>query len=94
MRCSHCLKMKKLYPDRKINVRHHLRNCPQLKDTVCLNCKQTGHTANYCTAPKKTCILCGHNGHDKTNCGYKSQILFYDFPVINVDITKINWKTL
>jgi hypothetical protein len=43
---------------------------------------------------KEFCILCGHNGHTKYKCGYKSQILFYNFPQIdipiNVDFTKKN----
>jgi hypothetical protein len=97
--CSHCKKLQKLYPDKKYTPHtHNISLCQKLKETICLNCKQIGHTPKYCKVPKKICVLCQQIGHDELRCGYKSQIItctIKDIPEpMNLPVDRIDWMTL
>ena len=41
--CTHCKNLERKY------VGHTVRQCPELKLTMCNRCKETGHTVKYCT---------------------------------------------
>lgn len=97
--CSHCKKLQKLYPDKNYNPYNHgINSCEKLKETICLNCKQIGHTPKYCKIPKKICVLCQHIGHDENSCGYKSQIISCPIQEIpeptDLPIERIDWLSL
>jgi len=97
--CSHCRKLQVLYPDKKYSpLNHTIKECNKLKETICLNCKEIGHTPKYCKKPKKICVLCQHIGHDEYSCGYKSQIISCPIKIIpepsDLPIERIDWLKL
>lgn len=95
--CSHCKNIQKA--DENIDYRcHTIKTCPKLKNTLCFNCGEIGHTPKYCPKEKQLCILCQQIGHTDKDCGYQSQILTLPVsvrnPIKNPGFDMISWNTL